>query len=168
MNSKYDNIIAIDPDVEKSGVAFLEVKTRKLELSALSFPLLMDYLQFAKKTASESGQTFAVIVEAGYLNKPNFHLPPNSTPRMAAQIGCRVGRNQETAAKIIESCRHWNIEVKEAKPLPKCWAGKDRKITHDELAAFTGIMVRTNQDQRDAALLAWIYADLPIRIPPKK
>lgn len=44
----YKNIIAIDRDVEKSGVAFFEVETTKLELSALTFPLLMDYLQFVK------------------------------------------------------------------------------------------------------------------------
>lgn len=46
---KYDNIIAIDPDKEKSGVAFLKPKTRQLEVSNLTFPMLLDYLQHAKK-----------------------------------------------------------------------------------------------------------------------
>ena len=42
------------------------------------------------------------------------------------------------------------------------WKGKDGKITHDELAAFTGIMGRTNQEGRDAALLAWTWAGFPL------
>ena len=39
---KHDNIIAIDPDKEKSGVAFLKRSTRQLELTNLAFPLLLD------------------------------------------------------------------------------------------------------------------------------
>ena len=42
---KHENVIAIDPDKEKSGVAFLKVKTRQLEVTNLSFPLLLEYLQ---------------------------------------------------------------------------------------------------------------------------
>lgn len=43
---------------------------------------------------------------------------------------------------------------------------KDGKITHEELAYFTGIMGRTNTEMRDAALLAWNHAGLPIRVKP--
>lgn len=38
-------IIAIDGDVSKSGVAFLERQTRRLEVANLTFPCLIDYLQ---------------------------------------------------------------------------------------------------------------------------
>lgn len=51
MRCKYDNIIAIDPDKGKSGVAFLKPTTRQLEVSNLAFPQLMDYLQFCKRQA---------------------------------------------------------------------------------------------------------------------
>jgi hypothetical protein len=54
--------------------------------------------------------------------------------------------------------------VEEVKPLKKCWKGRDGKITHEELARFTGLMGHTNQDGRDAALLAWVRAGLPIRL----
>jgi hypothetical protein len=50
------------------------------------------------------------------------------------------------------------------KPLKKNWKGKDGKITHKELALFTGLTGRTNQEARDAGLIAWIFAGLPIRI----
>ena len=66
-------------------------------------------------------------------------------------------------AKLNDMCEHYGIEVMAHAPLRKCWQGKDGKITHEELAYFTGITGRTNQDERDAGLLAWNYAGMPIR-----
>ena len=86
--------------------------------------------------------------------------------KQAEKIAKDVGANHETGRKIIEMCEHYGIEVMPHAPLVKCWKGKDRKITHEELASFTGIMGRTNQDARDAGLLAWTFAGLPIRIKP--
>lgn len=42
---KIDIIIAIDPDVEKNGVAYLNCENKNLEISTLSFPELLDYLR---------------------------------------------------------------------------------------------------------------------------
>lgn len=61
-------------------------------------------------------------------------------------------------------CKHYRIEVLPHFPLKKHWKGKEGKITHEELAYFTGIKKRTNQDARDAALLAWNFAGFPIRM----
>lgn len=159
---KHENVIAIDPDKEKSGVAFLKVKTRQLEVTNLSFPLLLEYLQHAKTKRDETGESLIVVVEAGWMNKKScFHAAQG---KQAEKIAKDVGANHETGRKIIEMCEHLGIEVLPHIPLLKCWKGKDRKITHEELASFTGIMGRTNQDARDAALLAWTYAGLPIRM----
>ena len=49
---KFDNIIAIDPDKEKSGVAYLKPPTRQLEVTNLDFPNLLEYLQHARKAVS--------------------------------------------------------------------------------------------------------------------
>lgn len=161
---KYDVIVAIDPDKEKSGVAVLEPETRRLEVSNLTFPLLLDFVQYAYKQAQEQKKTFVVIVEAGWLvTKSNFH---EAQGRRAEKIAKDVGANHETGRKIIEMCVHYGIKAEQVRPLVKCWKGKDRKITHEELASFTGIVRRTNQDARDAALLAWSYANLPIRMKP--
>jgi len=65
-------------------------------------------------------------------------------------------------------CKHYGIEVIEHFPLRKIWKGKDGKITQEELASFTGLKGRTNQDARDAALLAWSFANLPIRLKLNK
>ena len=86
----------------------------------------------------------------------------------AASKGYDVGRNHETGKKIVEMCQHLGIEVLEHAPLRKGWKGKDGKITHEELASFTGLMGRTNQDARDAALLAWAFSGLPIRVKLSK
>ena len=160
--SKFDNVIGIDPDKVKSGVAWLKPSTRQLELSNLSFPLLLEYLQFAKKKGEELNESLVVVVEAGWMNaKSCFHAAQG---KQAEKIAKDVGANHETGRKIIEMCEHYGINVVAKAPLLKCWKGKDKKITHEELASFTGIMGRTNQDARDAALLAWVYAGLPIKI----
>lgn len=161
---KYNNIIAIDPDVEKSGVAYLKTSTRQLEVSSLTFPQVLDYLQHAKKVRDESNETLIVVVEAGWLIQSNWHLNHKDTKAVAAAKGNSTGRNHETGRKIVEMCKHYGIEVLEHFPLKKCWKGKDGKITHEELASFTGLTGRTNQDARDAALLAWCFAGLPIRM----
>lgn len=159
---KYQNIIGIDPDAEKSGVAYLKPATRSLELTTLAFPDLLDYLQFCKARTVEFGESLIVIVEAGWMvEKSNYH--PIQGHR-AEKIAKDVGRNHETGRKIAEMCRHWGIEILEHHPLRKMWKGKDGKITHDELASFTFITGRTNQESRDAALLAWEYAGLPILV----
>lgn len=155
---RYNTVIGIDPDADKSGVALLNVPERKLELSTLAFPALLDYLRTCKY---ECG-SFVVVVEAGWLEaKSNFH-PHHG--RRAEKIAKDVGRNQETGRKIAEMCRYWGIDVVEHHPLRKMWKGPGRKITHAELAYFTGITGRTNQETRDAALIAWAYAGLPIRM----
>ena len=154
--SKFDNVIGIDPDKVKSGVAWLKPSTRQLELSNLSFPLLLEYLQFAKRKSEELNESLVVVVEAGWMNA--------AQGKQAEKIAKDVGANHETGRKIIEMCEHYGINVVAKAPLAKCWKGKDKKITHEELASFTGIMGRTNQDARDAALLAWVFAGLPIKI----
>lgn len=160
--SKFDNVIAIDPDKVKSGVACLKPSTRQMELSNFSFPMLLEYLQYAKRKSEELNESLVVVVEAGWMNaKSCFHAAQG---KQAEKIAKDVGANHETGRKIIEMCEHYGINVVAKAPLAKCWKGKDKKITHEELASFTGIMGRTNQDARDAGLLAWVYAGLPINI----
>ena len=161
---KYDVVIGIDPDVDKSGVAYVEPESRILEAMSLTFADLLDYLQELRDILTERGQTFVVVVEAGWLNKAHWHVGKGGSAARSAAIGNHTGRNHEVGRKIVEMCRHYGIEVVEQPPLRKMWKGRDGKITHEELQHFTGITGKTNQETRDAALLAWEYAGLPIRI----
>lgn len=159
---KYDIIIAIDPDTEKSGVAVLEPATRQIEAMSLTFPQLLGFLRERDDRAMARGLTLAVVVEAGWLvHKSNWH---GTDGHRAERIAKNVGANHETGRKIVEMCRHWGIHVEELRPLQKMWRGKGGKITAAELEEITGITSRTNQDERDAALLAWVWAGLPVRI----
>lgn len=163
MKQRPDIIIAIDPDVERSGVATLAIKERKLGTFSLTFPELMDALQLFLP------DKVLVVVEAGWLNQSHWHLTARDTPRLAAAKGNSTGRNHEVGRKIVEMAKHYGLTVDEVKPLRKCWRGKDGKITHEELAQFIpGLPKRTTQDIRDAALLAWTYAGFPIRMSTRK
>ena len=47
--------------------------------------------------------------------------------------------------------------------------GKDRKISQEEIEQFIpDFPKRSNQEGRDAALLAWDYAGFPIRLSLKR
>lgn len=161
-------IIAIDPDAEKNGIATLNVITRKLTLQTLSFPETLDYLLYIKRQCEVTNDPYIVVIEAGWLNKGNWHLIKAESHARAAAKGNSVGRNHETGRKLVEMCEHWHIPNDTVKPLilrikgRNIWQGRDGKITHEELAIFTGITGRTNQEERDAALLAWNYANLPL------
>ena len=168
---KYDVVIGIDPDVDKSGVAYMETGSRMLEATCLTFAELLDYLREAGEVLTERGKSFVVVVEAGWLNKAHWHVGKGGSAARSALIGNHTGRNHEVGRKIVEMCRHYGIEVVEQPPLRKIWKGKDGKITNEELqhlAIITDktnhITNKTNQEARDAALIAWEYAGLPIRI----
>ena len=159
-------IIAVDPDVERSGVAALDVRTRHIELFAFPFPVLMEYLRDTRESDKITGVKTIVVVEAGWINKPNWHLTAKDSARIAAAMGNRTGRNHETGRKIVEMARHYGLAVKEAKPLRKCLRGKDGKITHEELAmqlsrrGINGLGKTSCQDARDAAWLAVVHSNL--------
>lgn len=144
-------VIAVDPDVGRSGVAVW--KDNKIEIFNLSFPELLDFLQ--ERTGAK------VIVEAGWLNKKsNFH---GGKGGIGQKIANGVGRNAEVGRKIIEMCEHYGIDVREQKPLKKGW--KNGKISHEEISKFIpGFPKRSNPETRDAALLLWVELGKPIKI----
>lgn len=153
-------IIAIDPDADKSGVAMLDRDTRTIHGSTMTFTELLQTLAMTPKDAK-------VLIEAGYLNQSNWHITHATSPRKAAAMGQAVGRNHETARKLVDVCRFYSLDVEEVRPLRKIWRGRDGKITHDEITQFMQLPNRTNQEVRDAALIAWNYAGLPMKLKLK-
>jgi hypothetical protein len=159
-----DVVIAIDPDVERNGFARLDVATRKMELSAIPFPELIAYLRAHKHHYDSKDMTLRVVIEAGWLNRGNWHLNPRDTKAVIAAKGNQAGRNHETGRKIAEMCRYFEIPHELIKPLTKVWKGRERKISAREFNAITGYSGRTNQEMRDAGLIAWVWAGLPIKL----
>lgn len=161
---QYGYFVGIDPDVEKNGIAI--VNRPKKEIVLYSSEAFFDTIAFIDRLKSlhekQEIPNFIIIVEAGWMNDiTNFHL---STGKQGQRIALSVGRNQQVGMLICEYCKKNNIPYHEAMPLRKGWMGKDGKITHKELEYFTNISNKSNQEERDAILLAWEYADLQIKI----
>lgn len=162
---KYDIIIGIDPDVDKNGMATIDVNKKTILCAeALTFPNTLAYFMAQRNACRTEALTLLVVVEAGWLNKGNWHVSNRTSGYKAAAVGNAAGRNHEVGRKLIEMCRHYGIDVAEQKPFLKCWKGTDRKITADEIKQITGFDKRCNQEVRDAILIAWNSAGLPIKI----
>ena len=161
-----DTIIGIDPDVDKNGVALLDCNTKTLTVCTLSFPDLLDYLLYQKRQAEVAGKNIIVTIEAGWKNQGNWHLKRQDNKAVAVAKGVHQGRNEQVSRIIGQMCERYELRYEFIKPLRKCWRGEDGKITHEELAYFTGLKGRTNQEGRDAALIAWVYAGFAVRVKP--
>ena len=169
IQGQHHYVIGIDPDVEKNGVAIVEKETKHLECAALTFAQTLDYLQWVAKRAAESGASVKVYIEAGWMCRTNWHLKYRDNRGQVVAKGVSQGRNEQVSKTIGEMCGHYGLDWMHVKPLRKCWKGPDRKITHDELCMVTGVVYgRTNQEMRDAALIAWVEAGLPVRIRMRK
>lgn len=184
---KQDIIIGIDPDIDQSGVATITRATGSVAAQRMRFPDLIDHLASEHNKATMGGLTLTVHVEAGWLNTSNWHTNRRMGANYNAAIGQAVGRNQAVGMKLLEMCEHIGVTAYAVKPLPKTmragsgtlpmWNGADGKITSDELAqllARNGLGTpkgRTNQDERDAVLIALRgagYAIYPSKYACKK
>lgn len=150
---KIKTIVAVDPDVTKSGVTIMDVEKRIVSVEAKTFPDLMDYFQ-----SIEDKESVHIAVEAGWLSsKSNFHGYYGSR---GERIAKNVGANHETGRKIVEMGEHIGLFISLVKPLGKRWKGANGKITHCELeSVLKGLKItlnkkRTNQDERDSILIA--------------
>lgn len=164
MRKNADIIIAVDPDVAKNGIATLDTATRAIKADTATLPVMLHYIQLTAQQANESGRTVKVYVEDGSLNRSNWHLNPRDSKAMAAAKGKAQGMNHQRGKDIIELLQWHGIPTEGIAPLRKIWRGRERKITHKELTAIVGNVAHTNQEGRDAALIAWVMAGFPIRI----
>lgn len=133
-------LIGIDPDVDRSGYAFMIGD--KIKLANLTFFELFEELSFYKERIEKP----TVYVECGFLNKSNWHKKQDGSSAVNAMIGQRTGANFETAKKICEMCEYLKIPHVKVKPT----ASKKDSAFFKQL---TGLKIRTNQEQRDALML---------------
>lgn len=134
--------IGIDPDTDKNGVAIWYKDSKELVLKNLRFFELFSLLS-ELKTAFD----IQVVVDAGWLNKSNFHAVFGNK-NINAKIGERVGANHEVGKKIVEMCEFLNLPASLNKPTKT-------KSNAERFKAITGYVGRTNQETRDAGLLVF-------------
>lgn len=161
--------IGVDPDCDRSGVALLDLETRRLTIQQLPFAKTVEYIRGTYwQLGIEKQHGFKVIIEAGWMNHGNWHLMRWDSRQAAAAKGVSQGRNEQTSRLLGEMMEFYCIPYEFKRPLPKCWSGHDRKITKEELEEITSQKLgRMNQEGRDAALLAWDKAGFPMRLAPK-
>lgn len=115
-------------------------------INSLSFFELYDML------TSYTSMISLVRIEAGWLNKKsNFHDRLGQSKQVGEKIASSVGANAETGRKIVEMCEYLKIPFELVKPLGT------KNINAEKFKQTTGYSKRTNQDQRDAAMLVWDY-----------
>lgn len=135
-------LIGIDPDVDKSGVAFINGST--LTIENLTFFQLFDLLKFYKEKENKP----TVYIECGFLNKSNWHKKAGKSAAFNAKIGEHTGANFETAKKIVEMCEYLGLPHHKIKPTQS-------KIDSETFKSLTNSKIRTNQEQRDAFMLIY-------------
>lgn len=162
---RYEYIFAIDPDIEKSGACMLHVhdpqhptaERTNIIAESLTFPSILEKLANIKRTGL-TDRTL-VVIEAGWLNQKSCYHSAQGL--RAEKIAKDVGANHQTGRLIQQMAEAWHLNVRTIKPLTKFGSGKDRKHTHEDLAAYIPNMPRCNQDARDAVRIAWRIAGLP-------
>lgn len=136
--------IGIDPDIEKSGWATWETRSRTLTVDTMSFPHLVAVLQ---DIAKYDGGTTKIILEAGWLNRlSNFHRKINASVDM--KIAAKVGQNHAVGKLIEQLLIEYKIPYELDRPRAGKWDAQQFKL-------FTGIIQRTNSEMRDAAKLVY-------------
>lgn len=147
-------IIAIDPDVDKNGVAKANTQDKAITIQTLNFYETIKYIT----EQHDQHPNLLVVIEAGWLNKSNWHLLQHDSRQVIAAKGKAQGRNEQVSKVLGEMMQGLQINYQYQKPLRKVWRGKDKKITQQELQQLTGQQLpRTNQEGRDAALILWTY-----------
>ena len=152
--------IGIDPDVDGSGYAVIWPDWERISCRNLSIPEILRDADIRQK-----GRTVFVIEAAWLTGKVNWHFSGGENRRVSSAMGYSIGRNHQAGMDIAALLRHMGHEVREVRPLKKLWRGKDGKITHDEICRLTGWDAKgSNQEQRDALLLAWVESGRSMRM----
>lgn len=160
-----DIIIAVDPDIQKNGLAVLRKDTKRISVFALPFAECFWRIWNLCDAAREKNEKAIVLVEGGWLNQSNWHFSYADNRTKCAAIGRKVGMNHQCGIDMLAMLKHFGVDAYEVKPLEKHWQGRERKITQEEITQFIpDLPKRMNQEERDAALIAWVYGGFQTKL----
>lgn len=160
-------IIGIDPDTVKSGVVMLDTEKKVfLSIDSLEFS---EIVELFTKTLPEYGYTqeeLKVVVEDSWSDGSHiFRTQEGYGTKKNTRLAYDVGRCHQVGQLIIQLGKAFGLNIEGKKALRKTWSGKDHKITQEEIAYLIPCWpTRANQEERDAALLAWDEARLPVKV----
>jgi len=138
-------VVGIDPDLVKSGVAITRAGGL-VHLDALRFPEL---LEFVRELLPEQP---LIIVEEVEADKTTYHRP-GTNARQHGRIAQNVGQVKGVKRVLVECLQSMGVDVVLVKPLngPVKKRAKGDAEYFNKVTGWTG---RTNEDKRDAAMLA--------------
>ena len=91
MRTKYDIIVGIDPDVDKSGYAVLNCGERAVKtIDALGFFQLQAYLTALADRARHKDVSMVVVVEASWVISSNWHLAQGRSEERRVGKECAI------------------------------------------------------------------------------
>lgn len=140
-------LIGIDPDLTKSGVALVQ-NGKLTHLLALPFPQLLVFAQQHKN---------AIFVVENVEHDKTTYRRANTNQRQHARIAQNVGQVKGVARVLIQCLESFGCQVVTIKPLTGA-VKRHAKTNANYFNKLTGWQGRTNQDKRDAALIALSYS----------
>jgi len=163
--------IGIDPDCKKSGYA--NYSKDGLVLHCFTLPELLNEIKTDCKYAAESKEHLKIYIEAGWLNKSNWHVSfyaVNASVSTGAKKGQkkaanpiaavaetarRTGENHQRGKDIHEMCEAIAKEYGDgfvSVALIRPTAQKKNDAQFKALTKYKGV---TNQEKRDAGMLVF-------------
>ena len=170
-------IIGIDPDTEASGWAVVNLNDRSVHLETISFLRVLDLLDEWRCEEDEkyldTEYSYRFVLEDIWSTAHNWHASPKDNHRVVAKKGYSLGRCAMVGELLRDAIQAKEFPIICQKPLLKHWRGQDGKITHSEILEVCrrhnltlpkSKLARTNQEERDALLLAIHHIATPTKL----
>lgn len=154
--------VGIDPDKEKSGVAFWNMHSQKFQdIVCWDFPEIIEKFRMSEFKS----WTGIIRIEAGHLiKKSNWDARRRSSYmrglaidqqiRIFEKEAKNVGQNNMVGELLVLYLRRLGYKVEEVSPL-----GKKQWDTNEKFKRLTGSDLGTNQEKRDAGMLVYQWKE---------
>lgn len=170
-------LIGIDPDTKASGWACIDLSDRTVHLETLPFmdilALLTEWRREVDDHYLDKAYSYRFVVEDIWRVAHNWHVSPRDNRLTISKKGYHIGRCSMVGQLIYEAIgAHFFPRIAQP-PLRKVWRGADGKISHSELLELCekhdlklplSKQKQTNQEERDALLLALHHIATPIKL----
>lgn len=170
-------LVGIDPDTKASGWAVIDLSDRTVHLETLPFmdilALLTEWRREVDDHYLDESYSYRFVVEDIWTVAHNWHVSARDNRQTISKKGYHIGRCSMVGQLIYEAIgAHFFPRIAQP-PLRKVWRGADGKITHPELLELCekhdlilppSKLKQTNQEERDALLLALHHIATPIKL----
>lgn len=146
-------IIGIDPDLIASGVAVITPERRIVEMQRVKFSQLVEYMQL--QAIKVDGRILIKLEDPNTIAPTFQRYRPTAVSRQAVsnKISQNVGQVKAVATLILEVLTAAGFNVQPCRPLAGGHKARCKKDA-EYFNKLTGWTARSNEDCRDAALIA--------------